>query len=102
MFGDDMSVYDQRRLAMPLPAMWRPYAGALVPDFLLNERMPTGLVSGYLPMNALLRLAFSKLADPVWFNPLLAVGGAVALLDVARRQFGAQDRACWVVLLVYV
>lgn len=97
----DMAVYDRGHLAMPLAPSWRPYAGALVPDFLLNERMPTGLVSGYLPMNALLRLAFSKLADPVWFNPLLAVAGAVALLDIARREFGAQDRACYVVLLVY-
>lgn len=99
----DMAVYDRWRLAMPLAPGWRPYAGALVPDFLLNERMPTGLVSGYLPMNALLRLAFSKLADPVWLNPLLAVAGAAALLDVARREFGTHDeRACWVVLLVYV
>ena len=98
----DMAVYDQRRLAMPLPPFWRPYAGALVPDFLLNEKMPIGLVSGYLPMNALLRLAFSKLADPVWFNPLLAMLGAAALLDIARREFGPQDRACWVVLLVYM
>lgn len=98
----DMGVYDRARLAMPLAPIWRPYAGALVPDFLLNERMPTGLVSGYLPMNALLRLAFSKLADPVWFNPLLALAGGAALLDIARREFGPEDPACWVVLLVYL
>jgi hypothetical protein len=37
----------------------------------------------------------------VWFNPLLALAGGIALLDVARRTFGPHDRACWVVLLVY-
>jgi len=98
----DMAVYEKRLLAMPLAPFWRPFAGALVPDFLLNERMPTGLVSGYLPVHALMRLAFSKLADPVWFNPLLALVGGAALLDIAKRTFGAQDRACWVVLLLYV
>lgn len=97
----DMVVYDHGRLAMPLAPFWRPYAGALVPDFLLNANMPAGLVSGYLPVNALLRLAFSKLADPVWLNPLLALAGGVAVLDIARRTFGPQDRACWVVLLIY-
>jgi hypothetical protein len=64
--------------------------------------MPAGLVSAYLPVNALLRLAFSKLADPAWFNPALALAGGAALLDVARRTFGREDRACWVVLIVYV
>jgi len=98
----DMAVYDKGLLAMPLAPFWRPFAGALVPDFLLNERMPTGLVSGYLPVNAMMRLTFSKLADPVWFNPLLALIGGVAVLDIARRIFGATDRACWAVLLLYV
>jgi len=98
----DMEVYDKGLLAMPLAPFWRPFAGALVPDFLLNERLPTGLVSAYLPVHALMRLAFSKIADPVWFNPVLALVGGAALLDIARRTFGAQDRACWVVLLLYV
>lgn len=98
----DMAVYDKGRLAMPLAPFWRPFARALCPDFLLNWRMPTGLVSGYLPVNALLRLLFSKLADPAWFNPLLALAGGVALLDIARPIFERQIRAIWVVLLVYI
>jgi hypothetical protein len=97
----DMAVYAKGRLATPLAPFWRPYAGALVPDFLDNDRMPIGLVSGYLPVNALLRLGLSKLADPVWLNPLLALAGGAAFLDIARRTFGPQDRAVWVVLLVY-
>lgn len=97
----DMAVYDKGRLAMPLDPFWRPYARAMVPDFLLNPRMPTGLVSNYLPVNALLRLAFSKIADPAWFNPLMALFGGVALFDIARRQFSDDVRACWVALIVY-
>lgn len=97
----DMAVFDQGRLATPLASAWRPYAQALVPAFLLNSHMPIGLVSSYLPVNALLRLAFSKVADPALFNPVLVLTGGVALLDIARRTFGRDDRACWVVLLVY-
>jgi hypothetical protein len=97
----DMAVFDRMHLAAPLAEGWRPYAKALVPAFLLNENMPTGLVSSYLPMNALLRLAFSKLVDPALLNPLLALAGGAALLDIARRVFGHENPACWVVLLVY-
>lgn len=97
----DMSVFERMQLATPLAASWRPYVTALMPAFLLNPTMPTGVVSSYLPMNALLRAAFSKVADPVLFNPLLALAGGAALLDIARRVFGRDNRACWVVLLVY-
>ncbi|GHH21692.1 hypothetical protein GCM10008023_30700 [Sphingomonas glacialis] len=97
----DMQVYDKGRLAAPLAPQWRPFAGALVPAFLLNAESPTAMVSGYLPVNALLRLAFSKIADPVFYNPALVVFGAVALLDLAKRLFGADNRAIWVTLIVY-
>jgi hypothetical protein len=97
----DMAVFAKGRLAAPIPPEWRPYAVALVPRFLLNSNQPTGLVSAYLPMNALLRLGFSKLADPAWFNPILVLIGGAALLDVARRTFGPDGRAIWTVLLVY-
>ncbi len=97
----DMAVFDKGRLALPLAPAWRPYALALVPRFLLNSDHPIGLVSDYLPVNAMLRLGFSKIADPAWFNPVLVLIGGVALLDIARRSFGPQDRACIVVLLVY-
>ena len=98
----DMHVYDKARLAAPLPPRWRLYAEALVPDFLLNSVQPIGLVSDYLPVNALLRLAFSKVADPVFFNPMLALIGGLALLDIARRLFGDDARALWVALIVYL
>jgi hypothetical protein len=97
----DMAVYEDRRLAAPLAPEWRDYALALVPEFLFNESEPIGLVSGYLPVNALFRLAFAQLADPALLNPLLAVMGAVALFDIAKRLFGNDSQAIWVALLVY-
>jgi hypothetical protein len=97
----DMAVFERFRLAAPLAPQWRPYAEALVPAFLLNGNIPTGLVSSYLPMNAVLRLAFSAVADPALFNPVLALIGGAALLDISRRIFGRDDPACWVVLLIY-
>jgi hypothetical protein len=97
----DMAVYGKGRLAAPFAAQWRGYAEALVPAFLLNDSAPIGLVSAYLPVNALLRLVFSYVADPVWFNPLLAFAGGIALYDIARRQFADDARSLWVRLLVY-
>ncbi|MGE5562865.1 MAG: hypothetical protein ACM3ZV_06085 [Bacillota bacterium] len=97
----DMAVFDKGRLVAPIAPQWQPFALALEPEFLLNSNAPTGFISSYLPMNALLRLAFSRIADPAWFNPVLALVGGAALLDVARRLFPEDARACWAVLLVY-
>jgi hypothetical protein len=101
MVAFDMAVYGKGRLAAPLAPQWRGYAEALVPAFLLNASEPDGLVSAYLPVNALLRLGFSQIADPVFLNPLLALAGGIALHDIARRQFIGEPRAVWVTLIVY-
>lgn len=98
----DMAVYDKGRLAAPLAPEWRAYAKALVPAFLLNPVQPIGLVSDYLPVNALLRLGFAQIADPAFFNPALALAGGVALFDIAQRLFGADARALWVTMIVYL
>jgi hypothetical protein len=97
----DMAVFDKGRPALAIPPQWQPFANALVPEFLLKADHPVGFASFYLPMNSALRLAFSKVADPAWYNPLLVLIGGAALLDIAKRTFGRDDRACWVVLLVY-
>ena len=97
----DMAVFERLQLATPFAEQWRPYTKAVHPAFLLNDDMPTGLVSSYLPMNAFLRMAFAQLADPAFFNPLLALAGGVALLDIARRTFKDDAPACCVVLLIY-
>lgn len=97
----DMAVYDKGRLAAPLTPAWRPFARSLVPAFLLNDVEPIGLVSAYLPGNALLRLAFAHVGNPAFFNPALALAGGVALYDIGKRLFGEDHRALWVALLIY-
>lgn len=97
----DMAVYERWRFAAPLAPQWRDYAEPLVPAFLLNPVQPIGLVSDYLPVNALMRLAFSRLADPALYNPVLVIAGGVALTDVCKKLFVTDRRAQLVVLLVY-
>lgn len=97
----DMSVFGNGRLAEPLALQWRPFAVDLVPAFLLNRAEPAALVSAYLPVNALLRLGFSRLADAALMNPLLVLAGGLALLDIARRLFGRDHRAIWVTMILY-
>ncbi|MBO9580830.1 MAG: hypothetical protein J7498_08050 [Sphingobium sp.] len=97
----DMGVFAHGHLAEPIAAQWRPFAVDLVPAFLLQEKMPVGLVSDYLPGNAALRLIFSYVADPALMNPLLVLCGGLALFDIARRLFGDDSRAIWVALLTY-
>ncbi|MCE7797467.1 hypothetical protein LWE61_12990 [Sphingobium sufflavum] len=97
----DMAVFDKGRIAAPLAPAWRAYAETLVPAFLAKMDNPLALVSDYLPANAWLRLAFSRIADPAFFNPMLVLVGALALHDIAKRAFGADVRARWVVFLIY-
>lgn len=97
----DMAVYDKGRFAAPLTPHWRAFALSLVPAFLLNDVQPVGLVSAYLPGNALLRLAFAHVGDPAFFNPALALAGGVALYDIGKRLFGEDHRALGVTLLIY-
>lgn len=98
----DMAVFAQGRLAAPLDSQWQDFAEALVPAFLLNADAPHGLVSDYLPVNAMLRLAFSFITDPAFFNPALVLIGGIALVCIASRCFGTDARPVCVVLLVYI
>jgi len=97
----DMAVFAKGRLLEPIGEAWRSNPKAVVPDFLLDVPGSVALVSGYLPGNAMLRLAFSKVADPGLMNPLLVAVGGVALFDLARRQFGADRRAILVAMVLY-
>lgn len=101
MVGFDMQIYAAGVLAEPLAPEWRASAVNLVPAFLLNQDAPAAVVSAYLPMNAILRLGFARLADPALMNPVLFAVGGSALYDIARRQFGGDGGAILVALLLY-
>lgn len=98
----DMAVFAKGHLLEPLAVEWRGNPKVLVPDFLMDVPGSAALVSGYLPGNAMLRLAFAQLADPALMNPLLVAIGAIALYDIARRLFGDDRRAVLVVMVLYL
>lgn len=98
----DMAVFRSGRLAVPLAPEWRPFVNALTPAFLLPLPGNAAWVSGYMPVNAMLRTGFSMLLDPALMNPLLAAVGLLALFDVARRIFPDDRGAQLVALLLYV
>ncbi|WP_120716942.1 hypothetical protein [Tsuneonella amylolytica] len=98
----DMDIFRGGNLAQPLAPGWREFSDALVPDFLLDVPGHALLVSNYMPGNAMMRTAFSYIADPALVNPLLAAGGLVALFDIARRLFPGNSCAILVVLASYV
>jgi hypothetical protein len=98
----DMAIFAKGHLLEPLAEVWRGNPKALVPDFLMDVPGSVAVVSGYLPGNAMLRLAFSKIADPALMNPLLAGIGGIALFDIARRLFGEDRRAVLVTMVLYI
>ncbi|HEX7874732.1 MAG TPA: hypothetical protein VF475_17610 [Sphingobium sp.] len=98
----DMAVFGKGHLAEPLAPEWRGFAKALVPAFLLQPSHPIGVVSDYLPGNAWLRLTVSRITDPALMNPMLAVMGGLALLNVAKRLFGEDRGAIAIAMLLYV
>lgn len=97
----DAGIFSSGKLAEPLALFWRPYSQALVPAFLLRVPDESILVSGYLPVNAMMRSLFAFVADPAAMNPLLAGAGLVALFHIARRLFPNQPMTQWVVLAGY-
>lgn len=98
----DMAVFAKGHLLEPLAEVWRDNPKALVPDFLMDVPGNVAVVSGYLPGNAMLRLAFAQLADPALLNPMLAAIGGLALYDIARRLFRDDHRAVMVVMVLYL
>ncbi|MCT2557813.1 hypothetical protein N0B51_02335 [Tsuneonella sp. YG55] len=98
----DAQIFESGKLAQPLDPFWRPFARALIPDFLLDIPGNALLVSTYLPGNALLRTLFARIAEPQLTNPVLLVVAVVALWDIARRTFGPSAGAAWVALATLV
>lgn len=98
----DMAIFAKGQLLEPFAEAWRGNPKAVVPDFLLDVPGHVAVASGYLPGNAMLRLAFSKIADPALMNPLFVVIGGLALFDIARRLFGEDYRAVLVAMLLYL
>lgn len=98
----DADIFGGGQLSAPLASQWRSFVPALVPDFLLDVPGHAVLVSSYMPVNAAMRAAFGRIADPALLNPLLAAAGLVLLQRIGRRLFPDCAGAQWLVLGGYV
>ena len=67
-------------LVGPLPAEWRPFAAALMPQWMLPLSPEVGWMSGYLPGNAALRALLGPFT-----GPLMATISVLALHRIGRR-----------------
>lgn len=97
----DMAIFQTGHLAAPLSPAWRAYAEALTPAFLVALPGHAAWVSDYMPINAMMRTAFGAVLDPALMNPALVAGAAVALFDIAKREFPDNPGAQVVALLMY-
>ncbi|MDE1918353.1 MAG: hypothetical protein KGJ57_09205 [Sphingomonadales bacterium] len=84
-------------LAQPVPPQWRPFVPGLSPYFLLDVPGHAAMVSSYMPVHAALRALIGLVADPALLNPLLAAGGFLLALHLAREEFADCAGAVWVV-----
>jgi hypothetical protein len=96
----DAQILATGRLAATIPEVWRPYAVALQPKFVLQTADHSHWVSPYLPVNAAFlaltsRLGAMSLAPPLWAG--LAVA---AVFGIARRLWPDRPAAAWVAALL--
>jgi hypothetical protein len=81
----DSAILRAGRLIAMLPAEWRPFAGAMEPDFRLPVPGDVAWVSSYLPGNAALRALFDSIGIASLTSPVLAGLAVIALVGIARR-----------------
>lgn len=89
-------------LIAPVPVEWRPFADAMMPQFMLPVAEDAGWTSTYLPGNAALRAVVDLAVGKAWTNPLLAAVSAFALFRIARRLWPQTPATALVPLLLLV
>ncbi len=81
----DAQIFAHGQLAAPIAPAWRPFAAALQPKYMLPIPSADVWASAYLPVNAALRAAASKVGLEAWLNPVFAGFSVIATFGVARR-----------------
>jgi hypothetical protein len=88
-------------LIAPIAAEWRPFAQALMPQFMLPVPADVGWLSAYLPGNAGLRAIGALTIGAEWTSPILAALSVVAVYRIGRRLWpDAPDAALVCALLL--
>lgn len=96
----DAAFIAQGRLIAPVPAEWRPFAPAIMHQFMLPIPAEMGWLSSYLPGNAALR-AFGALTFGMeWTNPILAAISILAVYRIGRRLWPDSPGAALVAALL--
>lgn len=98
----DTYIFTHGRLFWPIPLEWRPYADALNQMFMLPIGAYEAWVSGYLPMNAVLRALVGLVTDPALTGPLLVGIGAIALWQISGRLLADNINARLVTMVLYI
>jgi len=96
----DASIFAHGRLVWPLPESWQGEADALNMEFMFPVSKPAAWVSGYLPMNAVLRAAVGLLADPALTGPLLTAGSLLLTFSIAKCIWPDDQEARTIVTLL--
>ena len=89
----DATIIGGGHLVENIPALWRPFAHALEPSFVLPIKDNAGWVSNYLPINAALRAFFALAGSATLTGPILAALALIALIAIARRLWPSRPDA---------
>lgn len=82
-------IFAKGQLAARLPEVWRPFAFALSPIFILLDRGRGTWSQAYFPVYAAIRSLFLLAGIERWTNPVLAGLTVIALAAVARTLWPA-------------
>jgi hypothetical protein len=81
----DARIFAHGQLAAPIAPLWRPFAPALQPRYMLPIQGADVWASAYLPVNAALRALASKVGLEAWLSPLYGGFSVIATFAVGRR-----------------
>ena len=91
----DAGFIAQGHLIGPIAAEWRPFAPALMPQFMLPVAAEVGWLSGYLPGNAALRAIGEATFGAAWVSPPgVGAGSGSCRPRKAARAHPRRGQAC--------
>ncbi|VWX48761.1 hypothetical protein [Novosphingobium sp. 9U] len=101
MVAFDAGIFSRGQLVAPFPAQWREWYEALNATFILPIGDREAWISAYLPGNAALHAALSRIMPDALISPLLLMIAGLALWRIARRIWPESPSTQTVVLLLF-
>jgi hypothetical protein len=97
----DAAIFARGQLFWPVPPFWRDYYDGLNTLYTLPIGDREGWVSGYLPINAAIRMLGGQILPSSLISPLLVLVGGLALWRIACRLWPDSASTQTAVLLLY-